>query len=60
MYHLKEANLEGGFKALESEKEFAAILLDLSLPDSMELETLELLLEKYPHNNVYRFNRTIR
>ena len=44
--------LAEAIKALESEDDFAAILLDLTLPDSRGFETLEQLLEKFPDNNV--------
>jgi len=44
--------LSDGMGALEQEDNFAAILLDLSLPDSRGFETLETLLDKYPNNNV--------
>ncbi|MEL6923175.1 MAG: PAS domain S-box protein [Bacteroidota bacterium] len=44
--------LSEGMAALEQEDNFAAILLDLSLPDSRGFITLEKLLDKYPNNNV--------
>ncbi len=44
--------LSDGIKALEEDGEYAAILLDLTLPDSRGFETLERLLEKSPDNNV--------
>ncbi len=43
--------LNDGLAAL-AEGNYAAILLDLTLPDSRGFETLERLLEKYPDNNV--------
>ena len=44
--------LADGLAALEEADDFAAILLDLTLPDSRGFETLETLLAKYPDNNV--------
>ena len=47
-----KVNLADGMAALEAADDFAAILLDLTLPDSRGFETLETLLAKYPDNNV--------
>ena len=47
-----KVNLADGMAALEEADDFAAILLDLTLPDSRGFETLETLLGKYPDNNV--------
>ncbi|MEM1318711.1 MAG: response regulator [Bacteroidota bacterium] len=47
-----KVSLAEGITALEEEGDFAAILLDLTLPDSRGFETLERLLEKHPDNNV--------
>ena len=44
--------LADGIAALEAEEDYAAILLDLTLPDSRGFETLERLLEKFPDKNV--------
>ena len=48
---VNKTTLKDGMDALE-EKDFVAILLDLTLPDSRGFETLERLLEKFPDNNV--------
>jgi len=47
-----KTSLSDGIAALEAENDFAAILLDLTLPDSRGFETLERLLEKFPDVNV--------
>lgn len=47
-----KTSLSDGIAALEAENDFAAILLDLTLPDSRGFETLEKLLEKFPDVNV--------
>ena len=47
-----KVTLSEGLESLKTEGDFAAILLDLTLPDSRGFETLERLLEKYPDNNV--------
>jgi len=47
-----KTSLSDGITALEEEDDFAAILLDLTLPDSRGFETLERLLEKFPDVNV--------
>jgi len=44
--------LADGIAALEEQDDYAAILLDLTLPDSRGFETLERLLEKFPDKNV--------
>ncbi len=44
--------LAAGLQALEERDNYAAILLDLSLPDSQGFETLERLLGRFPNNNV--------
>ena len=46
------ATLAEGFKYLESEEEFDAVLLDLTLPDSTGIDTLHRLLYTYPDANV--------
>lgn len=46
-----KTTLTDGLEALAT-GHYAAILLDLTLPDSRGFETLEKLLEKYPDNNV--------
>ncbi len=47
-----KATLADGIAALEGDDNFAAILLDLTLPDSRGFDTLEQLLERFPDNNV--------
>ncbi|MEM6963269.1 MAG: response regulator [Bacteroidota bacterium] len=47
-----KTNLADGMAALEEADDYAAILLDLTLPDSRGFETLETLLSKFPDNNV--------
>ncbi len=47
-----KTSLSDGIAALEAEEDYAAILLDLTLPDSRGFETLERLLEKFPDKNV--------
>jgi PAS domain S-box-containing protein len=47
-----KANLSDAIIALEKEEDYAAILLDLTLPDSRGFETLEKVLEKFPEKNV--------
>jgi PAS domain S-box-containing protein len=49
---LNVPTLAEGMKILEKGEEFAAILLDLSLPDSRGYETLERLIARFPHNNI--------
>ena len=45
-------SLAEGMEVLANEGGFAAIILDLTLPDSRGFETLEKLITKYPDNNV--------
>lgn len=47
-----KTSLADGIAELEQDENYAAILLDLSLPDSRGFETLEKLLEKFPDKNV--------
>lgn len=47
-----KTTLSDGIATLGEKDDFAAILLDLSLPDSRGFVTLEKLLSKYPNNNV--------
>lgn len=47
-----KTTLADGIAALESDNDYAAILLDLTLPDSRGFETLEQLLERFPDKNV--------
>lgn len=47
-----KTTLSDAIKALEEGEDFAAILLDLSLPDSRGFETLDNLLARFPNNNV--------
>ena len=47
-----KTTLADGLAALGESDDYAAILLDLTLPDSRGFETLELLLEQFPDNNV--------
>jgi PAS domain S-box-containing protein len=49
---INKTSLGDGMALLEKGEEFAAILLDLTLPDSRGFETLERLLTKFPNNNV--------
>ena len=44
--------LKEGLDELERKDSFAAVLLDLSLPDSRGFTTLEKLIERFPDNNV--------
>ncbi len=47
-----KTTLFDGMSALEASDDYAAILLDLSLPDSRGFETLIKLLDRFPNNNV--------
>ncbi len=47
-----KTTLQEGLDELENQGKFAAVLLDLSLPDSRGFVTLEKLLERFPDNNV--------
>jgi len=47
-----KTNLADGMAMLEASDDYAAILLDLTLPDSRGFETLETLISKFPDNNV--------
>ena len=47
-----KTTLADGIAALEGDDYFAAILLDLTLPDSRGFQTLEQLLERFPDDNV--------
>ena len=44
--------LESALTTLDSEDDYSAILLDLSLPDSRGFVTLEKLINRFPDNNV--------
>lgn len=46
------ASLAEGMATLQEQNDFAAILLDLSLPDSYGTKTLEQLLARFPNNNI--------
>ncbi|MCP3931314.1 MAG: response regulator [Bacteroidetes bacterium] len=45
-------SLSDGMAELEKQDDYAAVLLDLTLPDSRGFETLERLIEHFPNNNV--------
>ncbi len=49
---INKITLADAIAALETGEEFAAILLDLTLPDSRGFETLERLLAKFPQKNI--------
>ncbi len=45
-------SLNAGLISLEEQDDYAAILLDLSLPDSFGFDTLNTVLQQFPNNNV--------
>jgi PAS domain S-box-containing protein len=47
-----KTTLGAGLETLETGVEFAAVLLDLTLPDSRGFETLEKLASRFPQNNI--------
>ncbi len=47
-----KTSLAEGIQALEEDGDYAAVLLDLTLPDSRGFETLERLLARFPDKNV--------
>lgn len=49
---INKITLGDAIATLETGEEFAAILLDLTLPDSRGFETLERLLAKFPQKNI--------
>lgn len=49
---VNKITLADGMAALGSGEEYEAVLLDLSLPDSRGVETLEKLLARFPQNNI--------
>jgi len=49
---MTRVTLAEGFEELKSEQEFAAVLLDLTLPDSAGFDTLKKLLDEFPQINV--------
>ncbi len=49
---INKVTLQDGLDALQTEENFAAIFLDLTLPDSSGFETLERLVSQFPHNNI--------
>lgn len=49
---INKITLADAISTLDSGEEFAAILLDLTLPDSRGFETLERLLAKFPQKNI--------
>ncbi len=49
---VNKTTLRDGLETLKTGEEFAAILLDLTLPDSRGIETLERLSEQFPQNNI--------
>ncbi len=49
---INKITLQSGLDALQTGEEFAAIFLDLTLPDSSGFDTLEKLISEYPQNNI--------
>lgn len=49
---INKTSLSDGLEVLRSGAEFAAILLDLTLPDSRGFETLETVVAQFPQNNI--------
>ena len=49
---INKTTLTSGLESLKSGEEYAAILLDLTLPDSRGFETLEKLVAQFPQNNI--------
>ncbi len=49
---INKVTLQDGLEVLSAGEEFAAILLDLTLPDSRGIETLEKLAAQFPQNNI--------
>ena len=49
---INKITLQDGLDALKTGEDFAAIFLDLTLPDSSGFETLERLVAEYPQNNI--------
>ena len=47
-----QMTLAAGLEALAGDVEYAAVLLDMNLPDSRGFETLTKVLQKFPDNNV--------
>ncbi len=49
---INKVTLQDGLEALRAGEGFAAIFLDLTLPDSRGFETLERLVAQFPQNNI--------
>lgn len=49
---INKTTLTAGLELLQQGEEFAAVLLDLTLPDSRGFETLEKLVAQFPQNNI--------